>query len=237
MSKFGVTAQSTTSGFRRFQIKGGQKYKPAEYKVEGDYSQAAFWLAAGAMDGGICCEGLQKESLQGDKEMLRIIEALGYSVTWEDGSLKACAAAGERKKPTNRERKTMVDCSQIPDIVPIAATLAALTPGVTIFSNAARLRLKESDRLDSITVGLKNLGADIKETHDSIIVRGIAELKGGTVDACNDHRIAMALAIAAVKCKGKVTILGHDCVDKSYPDFWFDYMNLGGILNERDLGK
>ena len=237
LSKFGVSVESFGSGLRHFRIKGGQKYRPADYTVEGDYSQAAFWLAAGALDGGVCCEGLKRDSLQGDKEMLRIIEALGYAVAWEDNLLKACASSENPKSPAGRERKTVIDCSQIPDIVPIAAALAALTQGVTVFSNAARLRLKESDRMSSITAGLKALGADIRETHDTLKVKGADELKGGTADACGDHRIAMSLAIAAVRCRNKVTIIGHDCVDKSYPDFWTDYMNLGGLINERDLGK
>ena len=121
-----------------------------------------------------------------------------------------------------------IDAAQIPDLVPILATLAALTPGKTEFINAGRLRIKESDRLATVREMLSDLGADITETAEGLIVRGKASLPGGATQSHGDHRIAMSAAIAAIGCSGEVKIEKAEAVNKSYPGFWRDYAALGG---------
>ena len=125
---------------------------------------------------------------------------------------------------------TDMDVSDFPDLVPPLAAVAALAPGTTRITGCERLRLKESDRVDTVVAGLAALGADIRAEGDDIVIVGRDELAGGTVDAANDHRIAMMAAIAAARCAGPVTILGAECVDKSYPAFFDDYRTLGGVV-------
>ena len=128
-----------------------------------------------------------------------------------------------------------LDVSQCPDLVPPLAAMAALRAGETTqIVGAARLRMKESDRLATVTAQLNALGADIEERPDALTIRGVKILHGGTVSGCNDHRIAMMLAIAATCAAGDVTITGAECVAKSYPNFWEDYAALGGRVERLD---
>ena len=127
--------------------------------------------------------------------------------------------------------------SQCPDLVPPLAARAALRAGgaVTRLTNAARLRIKESDRLSSVTAALNAMGAHVEEHPDSLTIYGADSLRGGcTVDCCNDHRIAMMAAVAAVRCEAPVTLTGAECVKKSYPDFWEGYEKLGGRVVRAD---
>ncbi len=192
-------------------IKGNQKYKANDYTVEGDFSQAAFFLVANELGCSIECQGLNYESQQGDKKILDIIEQ--YSLNPEE---------------------IIIDASQIPDIIPIITVIAALKKNCTTYIvNAGRLRLKESDRLKAIAAEMNKLGAFVKETEDGLIIKGRDSLHGSvTVNSWNDHRIAMALAVAATKCENPIVIEGHQSVNKSYPKFWDDYQSLGGIINE-----
>jgi 3-phosphoshikimate 1-carboxyvinyltransferase len=130
----------------------------------------------------------------------------------------------------------VVDCREIPDLVPVLSVLAAVSPGQTRFINAQRLRIKESDRLKTTSSLLENLGATVEELPDGLVVTGKAHLHGGTVDSANDHRIAMSAAIAALACDEPVVVLGAQAVNKSYPTFWTDYQRLGGrVVLEDDL--
>ncbi len=192
-------------------IKGNQRYEAHDYTVECDFSQAAFFLAANALGNKIECHGLNYDSLQGDKEILNIIEK--YSLNPD---------------------KITVDASHIPDLVPIITVLAALKENCeTNIVKAGRLRLKESDRLRAIASEMNKLGAYVKETNEGLIIKGTHVLHGGAeVKSWKDHRIAMALAIAAAKCENPILLEGHTAVNKSYPKFWDDYKNLGGIINE-----
>ena len=124
----------------------------------------------------------------------------------------------------------MIDCAQIPDLVPPLAALAAFCPSTTRFTGAARLRLKESDRIESTVQMLNNLGARAEALPDGMRLEGQIRLPGGTVDSFGDHRIAMAAAIAATACEGPVVIRGAQATEKSYAGFWKDYVNLGGCL-------
>ncbi|MEA4847901.1 MAG: 3-phosphoshikimate 1-carboxyvinyltransferase [Clostridiaceae bacterium] len=214
-------------GYRDFHIKGKQKYRARDYNIEGDFSQAAFWLAAGALGSRVRCKGLDMDSLQGDKQVVEIIRSMGGRITAENDSVTALPAG---------TKGMLIDVSQCPDLVPIIAVLGALSEGRTEIVKAKRLRLKESDRLKAISSELGKLGAFIEEGQEGLVIYGRKSLKGGRVDSWNDHRIAMALAIAATRCKEPVIIDGASSVKKSYPDFWGHYKALGGNINERDMG-
>lgn len=179
-------------------------YCPKEITVEGDWSNGAFWLAAAALGSPLTILGLEKDSPQGDR---------------------ACADL----LPRLRDHMT-IDGSDIPDLVPILAVTAAVNRGA-VFTNTQRLRLKESDRVASVIAMLTALGGKAEATEDTLTVHGTG-LTGGTVDACSDHRIAMSAAIAATVCTEPVTILGAECVEKSYPQFWAEYARLGGTYEQ-----
>jgi len=214
-------------GYRTFLIKGKQKYKASDYTVPGDFSQAAFWLAAGALGSDVTCKGLDMGSMQGDKSVVDIIGEMGGKIAVESDTVRALPAV---------TKGTVIDASQCPDLVPILAVLGALSEGSTEIVNAKRLRLKESDRLKAISSELGKLGAIILEKQDGLVIEGRKSLCGGRVDSWNDHRIAMALAVAATRCEEPVVITNASSVNKSYPDFWEHYKALGGRINERDMG-
>lgn len=208
-------------------VPGGQKYIPQKYRVEGDWSQAAFWLAAGVMSGPVAISGLNSDSLQGDKIIESIIKSMGGKVCWDNNKLLA---------EKSRLMGISVDVSQCPDLAPILAALGSVCDGKMEILNGARLRIKESDRIKAIVTEMKNLGADIFETGDNIIINGRDKLCGGTASSWNDHRIVMSVAIAAVLCENNVIIEGFDAVNKSYPSFWEHYKSLGGNIIEQCLG-
>jgi 3-phosphoshikimate 1-carboxyvinyltransferase len=226
LAKFGVTTSHCE--YREFYIRGGQTYKPRDYTVEGDFSQAAFWLVAGTIGGEVvnCC-GLSEASLQGDKVIASLINTAGGSIRFVDGVFTASPTA---------THGTVIDAADCPDLVPVLAVLASLSKGETRIIRAGRLRIKESDRLASTARELSKLGADIREDGDSLVIQGKPQLDGGEVDSWQDHRIAMALAIASIRCKQPVLIHGAECVKKSYPGFWQDFVSLGGMVNERSMG-
>lgn len=209
MGRFGVTVSRKKAD--RFQIPGGQPYMAQALSVEADWSQAAFWYAAAGVGNAVTVTGMAEDSLQGD----RIILEYG-------------------RRLSGLEEHLVLDMSGCPDLLPPLAAWAALRGGgVTVLGNAGRLRLKESDRLKSVTTVLQALGADVTETPDSLVIRGQETLPGGTATDCwGDHRIAMMAAIAATRCREPVTLRGAECVAKSYPGFWEDYRMLGGIIHE-----
>ena len=210
LNQFGVRAEY--DGERTFRVPGNQTYRHRDAAVEGDWSQAGFWLAANGTGSALEIGGMNTESVQGDKIALHYF---------------ACLRGNE---------EAVLDVSQCPDLVPPLAAHAALRPGqVTKIVNAARLRIKESDRLATVTQVLTALGAEIEEGPDSLTIHGKDGLPGGvTVSAHNDHRIAMMAAVAATRCAGPVTITGAECVAKSYPNFWEDYEKLGGIIRREE---
>ncbi len=221
LKDFGIEIEN--NNYKEFNIRGAQKYNCRNYYVEGDYSQGAVFLIAGALGSSIVCSGLNKDSLQGDKVILDILEAMGCNVEESEEGIKV--------KPS-KTKGIEIDASNCPDLVPILTVLASLSEGETKIVNAKRLRIKECDRLHAITKELNKLGANIIELEDSLIISGVNELKGGEVDSHNDHRIVMALAIAATRAKGDVIINNPSAVEKSYPNFFKDYFKLGGEGNE-----
>jgi 3-phosphoshikimate 1-carboxyvinyltransferase len=174
---------------------------PGSLTVEGDWSNGAFWLAANALGSQLHILGLSAGSVQGDKAAFELL-------------------------PLLTEGTPTIPCADIPDLVPILSVVAAAKNGA-VFTDIQRLRLKESDRVDTTIAMLTALGSKASATADTLTVSG-GGLIGGSVDAAGDHRIAMAAAIAATVCQENVTISGAEAVEKSYPQFWAEYARLGG---------
>ena len=205
-----------------------QEYKPFNYAVEGDYSQVAFWIVAGIIsankDNEIKCLHLNKYSLQGDKAIIEIVQKMGAKLEIFDDYVIV--------KPS-KTKGTIIDVSQCPDIAPILTVLGALSEGETKIINAERLRIKESDRIMSIKIELNKLGAEVEEVGDSLVIQGVDTFEGGVeVSAWNDHRIAMTLAIASIRCKNEIIIDEAESVKKSYPHFWDDFEKMGGQIEK-----
>ncbi|MEG3007320.1 MAG: 3-phosphoshikimate 1-carboxyvinyltransferase [Oscillospiraceae bacterium] len=212
MRSFGVNV--INNDYKSFVIAENQHYKSLSYTVEGDYSNAAFFLVMSALGANLNIVGLNPNSLQGDKEILNIIEKVGSKINYSDNSLTITA---KKFKPI------VIDASQIPDLVPAIAVLLSFCEGESKIINAARLRLKESDRLNSIATELNKLGGNIQEELDGLTIKGINHFTGGVTYSHNDHRIAMMIAAASLKCTDKISLIGYNCVNKSYPDFWENF--------------
>lgn len=228
MSDFGV--EIINNNYREFIIKGNQKYNARNYRVEGDYSQAAFFLCADSLGNDVLCKDLDLNSLQGDKEVIDILERMNVVFNANDIGVKGT---------TNGElASTVIDGSQCPDIIPVLTSVAALTKGTTEIINAGRLRIKECDRLAAVTSELNKLGAKIIEKEDGLVVTGVEKLQGGVeVWSHKDHRIAMTLAIASTRCEEPIVIKDYECIAKSYPNFFEDFKTLGGNIHEWNVGK
>ncbi len=203
LDRFGVRVEVLEDGFL---VPGDQVFQARDFTIEADWSQAAFWMAAGLLGNPVLTVGLSDQSTQGD----RVIDEHFASFAW------------------GTWRTVEIDVSDCPDLLPPLAVMAAFHDGTTRLINAARLRLKESDRLATVTKMLTALGGQVEEGPDWLAIPGTRFLRGGTVDGANDHRIVMAAAIAATRCTGPVTILGAEAVNKSYPTFWEEYKRLGG---------
>lgn len=217
---FGIKIKAESYGYY---IKGGQKYKsPGIASVEGDWSSAAFFLAAGALSGPVTVLGLNDDSLQPDKKIVDYLKQFGAQVE----------AQNNRITVTKKELHGInIDISQTPDLFPILSIIASVSTGRTVFSNCKRLRYKESDRLESTYKMLKSLGADAEIVNDSMVVNGINCLKGSVVDGFNDHRIVMSAAIASLICDSPVTINDENAINKSYPEFFEHFTKLGGKID------
>jgi 3-phosphoshikimate 1-carboxyvinyltransferase len=219
------------NNYEEFIIRGNQTYKSRDYRVEGDYSQAAFFFCADALSNEVILNDLKLDSLQGDKEVIDILTRMGVTISNKNNGIIGTITEGKLKA-------TIIDGSQCPDIIPVVSLVAALGSGKTEIINAGRLRIKECDRLAAVTSELNKLGAKITEKEDGLIIEGVKELKGGAeVWSHKDHRIAMTIAIAATICKEPVILRDYECVSKSYPQFWDDYKNLGGVFDEWNVGK
>ncbi len=206
MNHFGVSVTETADGWS---VPGNQTYTPNSLDIEADWSQAGFWYAALGLGNQPDIQGMNPASVQGDMRILSY-----YNLLIQAGDVE-------------------LDVSQCPDLVPPLAALAAVRQGTTRIINAERLRIKESDRLTTVTEVLHALGAKITEGQDRLIIEGRPSLSGGvSISAHNDHRIAMMAAIAATCCEHPIVITGAQCVAKSYPNFWEEYVRLGGIIEE-----
>ena len=205
---FGAPCQPRDCGFAV--PAGGRFCSPGQVFVEGDWSNGAFWIVADRICGGtLRITGLAPDSPQGDRAVAELADRI---------------CAGD----------AVIDCQDVPDLVPVLSVLAAVTTGVTRFVNAGRLRIKESDRLATTAGLLKALGGQAAELPDALVVTGRPRLAGGELDSANDHRIAMSAAVAALACEGPVILHGAQAVNKSYPAFWADYARLGGQVQLED---
>lgn len=204
LRRFDIKVEEQEDGFL---VPGNQTYQARDLTLEADWSGAAFWYAANFLGAQVDIQGLNPDSVQGDRQIGTLYWKLA--------------------RPGNVD----IDLSQCPDLAPPLAVMAAVRKRTTRFVNAGRLHMKESDRLETIARTLNALGAKAQVGEDTLILEGLDHLEGGTVDGCNDHRIAMMAAVAAVACKEPVTILGAECVKKSYPRFWEDYTALGGEIH------
>jgi 3-phosphoshikimate 1-carboxyvinyltransferase len=209
-------------------ITGSQEYKACDFKVEGDWSYAAALLAIGCNSRGVIVSGLDPCSLQPDREIYSILLEMGASAGWADGQLFIRESRLESRS---------VDISQMPDLAPVLAALFCTSRGISQILNASRLRIKESDRLHALAVMLRGIGGDIIEKEDSLTITGRDLLDGGNADAAGDHRIAMAAAIAALKCRHPIHLTGSASVQKSAPGFWQTYDEAGGVGHVIRVGQ
>ena len=218
MADFGVNITETDFGYL---IHGGQEFKKQDYIVEGDWSQSAFFLVAGAIGGDVKVSGLDMNSTQGDKAIVDVLKSFGADV-----EVGKDYVISRKSKLTG----TTVDATDIPDLVPIIAVLGAFSNGKTTIKGAERLRFKESDRIESVVNNLRLMGVDVTETKDGMIING-SEPHGADLKGYNDHRIVMAFSVAGLFCDGDVRIDDAQSINKSYPTFFDDYNMLGGKAN------
>lgn len=216
LKKFGITVKYPEA-LNEFEI-ARQMYKPARYEVEGDWSSASYFLALGAVSGGVEVENLNPESLQSDKMMVDFLRDMGASVTVEQ---KSVTVSGSGLKAI---RADLADCI---DLLPTIAALAAVAEGTSEFTGIERARIKESDRVAAMKEGLGRMGVKVKEESNKLVITG-SRLKGATIDSKNDHRIAMAFSTLGLQVAGDTTIDGAECVNKTFPQFWDILKSIGG---------
>lgn len=215
MKRFGVNALETEKGWR---VLKNSKYTAHNTRIEGDWSQAAFFMSAAAIGGDIKISGLDFDSLQGDMAALDVFAAFGANISITDNVLHI--KRGEL-------RGIEVNAKDIPDMVPAIAVTAAFATGKTVIHSAERLRIKESDRIKTTLAMLNAFGIKTIEQEDGMIIYG-GKPKGAVVDGANDHRIVMAAAIGAAFAEGESLIKGYEAINKSYPEFFEDFKRIGG---------
>ena len=204
---------------RTYTVRG--RYDLRDCSVEGDWSNSAFFLCASALGGDIGVTNLSADSLQGDRGVLSVLTDFGAEINTDNNKI-SCRAQGLAA--------AQIDATDIPDLVPVLSVVAALSAGRTVITGAARLTLKESDRLQTVCKLITDLGGRCEVTCDGLIIDGVSKLSGGEVDGSNDHRIVMSAAIAAIGCDAPVVINGAQAVNKSYPGFFDDFVSLGGKI-------
>jgi len=215
LEKFGIKVECSKD-FREFKVLK-QTYKPANYRVEGDWSSASYLLALGAIGGEVAVENLNPESLQGDKVILDFLRDMGASVTANKNSVTV------RRSRLNGIKADLSNCI---DLLPTMAVLAAAADGVSELSGIERARLKESDRVSALREGLDRIGIRVKEERNKLTITG-SEPRGSVIDSKGDHRIAMAFSILG-SLAGETIINNAECVSKTYPEFWNKLKSIGG---------
>ena len=212
--------------YKQFIVRGRQEYKARDYRVESDFSQAAFYLVAGALGNDVTLLDLNLDSLQGDKATIDFLKQMNCEIVENDEGIKVMS---------HGLKATTVDASQCPDVIPVVSLALALASGHSEVINAGRLRIKECDRLQATVKELNKLKAHAVEHESSMELDGVETLTGGHVSSHDDHRMAMMLAIASTVCKEPVIIDNKECVKKSYPSFWEDFEMLGGKIDGGNL--
>jgi 3-phosphoshikimate 1-carboxyvinyltransferase len=222
MKAFGIAA--VNRNYKEFLVEGSQSYEARRYPIEGDYSSAAYFLAAGAIGGKpITVTNLKNDSVQGDRKLLDILKEMGALVdydkdavrVWRRGALKAIA----------------IDLGDYPDLVPTLAVVAAFAEGKTAITNISHLKFKESDRLNDTAAELDKMGIRTEVTDDTMAIYG-GRPQGTELDSHNDHRLAMSLSVAALFAEGDSIINGAEAVTKSYPRFFADLKQPGANVEE-----
>ena len=228
LAAFGIEIEKTAKGYF---VKGNQKYKNKCVTVEGDYSNAAFWLVYGALNDGITVSGLNANSTQGDKAIVDLLQKMGAHICIKDDRVIV-----EKSKLNGIN----IDVGQIPDLAPILAVALAFAKGGGSITNAARLKIKECDRLQAIYDNFTALGIGVKlhDDGDGITIQNTTDdnIDGGKARGFNDHRIVMSMAVLATKSESGIIIDDMEAVNKSYPDFFQQYKKLGGRADVIDLG-
>jgi len=205
--------------YRRYAVKGGQTYRSFDCMVEGDWSNAAFFLLAGAAAGDVVVTGLKMDTRQKDKAFLGLLKEMGADIQIDGDRVRVVKSSlyGIR-----------ADVSQTPDIAPALAGAMAIAEGESIIAGGARLKIKESDRIAATAAALNAIGAKVAPSEDGMRITGVKRLKGGVSSSYNDHRIAMTLSSLAGICETDVTVVNAQAVDKSYPSFFEVLKTLGG---------
>jgi len=222
MNKFGINCSKINDD--NYLVEGGGKYiSPGIYRVEGDWSGAAFYLTAGAISGDITVSGLNVDSAQADRVILDVLCEFGAEVTCDGEDIRVKSAGAN---------PFSVDVSDCPDLFPILAVLACKAKGASRLYNASRLRLKESDRVATTAAMLRALSVEVDEKEDSLTIHGVGSIKGGAVNGAGDHRIIMSASIASLMCSSQgnpsVMITDAEAISKSYPSFFKDLITCGG---------
>ncbi len=220
LRKFGAQADFNPAT-ETFTVPKRQILRPATYSVEGDFSSAAFMLAAGALCGEVEVSGVRMPSLQGDSVAVELLRGMGASISCSDRSVTAGRSA---------LKGIEIDAAQIPDLVPILAAVATRAEGETRITRIGRLRYKESDRIATTAETLIRMGATIKTGDDWMLISGAGATKGTTIDPSGDHRIAMACSVLALDSEGETIIKNAECVSKSYPSFFEDLVGMGASV-------
>ncbi len=209
---------------RTYTISKTASYQPSSIEIEGDYSQAAFFLVAGIIGHPIHVKGLKKDSKQGDAKVLDIITNMGGSLTWTHEGVIA--------NPSQTHGIT-IDLEDIPDLGPILMVLAALSTGTSVFKNVDRLTFKESDRLHTMMHVLDQLGVMHIYENNTLAIEGVESFHGNvTLSSEDDHRIAMTIAIASIRAKNPIILTQAEAIQKSYPQFYDVFQSLGGKIDE-----
>jgi len=222
ISAFGGAVDESPEGFH---VKGTQRLSRDEYSVPGDFSSAAFPLAAAAITGGeVTVRGLEMRSPQGDRAIVDLLSAFGAEVSRDSNGVKVFGG---------KLQGAEIDVRHIPDLFPILAVMGSVAEGTTTITGGQNLRHKESDRIESVTRFLSNMGANITPTDDGCVVRGIRKLRGATVQTMGDHRVMMAAAVAGLACDSETRIEDDSSFSVSYPGFISDMHQLGCRLEVR----
>lgn len=218
--------QAAFTDDRTIDVPGWQRFAPTHYSIPGDWSHAAFFLVAGTLGGGVELSGLSEDSTQGDRAILDLLRRMGGELAFRDDRLVAEHSA---------LHGITIDVRETPDLVPALCVAACAAEGITRIHGAARLRLKESDRLHALASELRKLGVVLREEPEALEIDGGKPLRHANVDSHHDHRIAMALSILAPLCQGGLTLNGAEAVQKSAPRFFEEIAVLGGEVRAGHL--
>jgi 3-phosphoshikimate 1-carboxyvinyltransferase len=220
LESFGISIRN--DGYSLFNIPSNQKYQAQNYEVEGDWSNGAFFLVAGATNGNLKVTGLHTDSKQSDVAILKALETSGANISIGTNTINISKSS---------LRAFKFDATECPDLFPPLVTLASYCEGISIIKGVSRLKFKESDRATTLQKEFGKMNIKIELENDFMYIRG-GVVKGSEIDSHNDHRIAMAAAIASLGAESKVVINDSECVAKSYPEFFNDLSLIGGVVNE-----